>query len=146
MPILKCSTEMLKCGSTSMSTHAVKSHTYPACTGVKDSSSCVAPLQAAILHPAGGGFISVILIFIFIPYFLHLFYAANLHQHLWYPAPWTSRQQLDSVRLALLLRGHLLHSGLRRCHSSDLALATPGGHYDLCGTHRASHSGEKQWW
>lgn len=68
---------------------------------------------------------------------------ANLHQHLRHPAPGASWKQPDPLWLALLLRGHLLHGGLWRRHSADMALAASGGHHDLRGTHRASHPGNK---
>ncbi len=71
---------------------------------------------------------------------------ADLHQYLWHPAPGASGQQPNPVRLAVLLRGHLLHGGLWRCHPPNLALTAPGGHHDLCGTHCASHPGEKKQW
>lgn len=70
----------------------------------------------------------------------------TLCQYLRDPAPWTSRQQPDPVRLALLLCGHLFHGGLRRRHPKDLALAAAGGDHDLRGADRASHPGEEMWW
>ena len=75
------------------------------------------------------------------PIFVYVGNITGSTQHMWNPTPGASRQKPLSLQLLLLLHRHLLHRGLRRCHTSYMALPAAGGHHDLRGSGSAASAG-----